>query len=132
MSIEVDWYNEEQDIIIHHIEGRWTINELREAAIRAWNMMRDVDHIVDVIMDVRTGHRLPSGFMVHGKHIATARPDNGGIIVIVGGTAFMKALYQVYVKAYGQKTPDFSVYFAETVGAAENLIQQNRQINRKD
>ena len=122
MGIQVSWFNDEKTILIHHITGRWTIAELRSAATEAWDMMRSVPHTVDVLMDVSTGNTLPSNFIVHGKHIASSRPKNAGTIVIIGGTAFMKALYRIYQKTYGKLHPDFTVYFADDVVTATEII----------
>ncbi|MGB1287827.1 MAG: hypothetical protein ACPG7F_14910 [Aggregatilineales bacterium] len=126
MCIEVSWYNENKTVLIHDISGKWTITDIRHAAVVAWDMMRSVSHQVDVIIDVRNGNRLPSGFMVHGKHIATTRPDNAGVIVIVGANTLMKSLYDVYSRSYGRATPDFRVYFTDDLPSAENIINDNQ------
>jgi hypothetical protein len=127
MSIRADWDNAERTIIRHQFDGRWTIEDLRLSAVKAWDMMRQVSHQVDVILDLRHGHLLPSGIMSQSNRILNNRPENAGIIVLVGINNLIRQLARVFEKTYGTFHPGFRVHIANSVEDAHRYINHYRQ-----
>ncbi len=128
MSVHVDWDNPERTILRHQFDGRWTIEDLRMSAVKAWDMMRQVSHHVDVILDLRNGHLLPSGVMSQSNRILNNRPDNAGIIVLVGINNLIQQLARVFEKTYGTFHPGFRLHIANSVEEAHRYISNYRRL----
>lgn len=128
MGVNVDWDNPERTIVRHRFEGRWTIEDLRLSAVRAWELMREVSHQVDVILDLTNGHLLPSGVMAQSNRILNNRPDNAGIIVLVGVNNLIRQIARVFEKTYGVLHPGFRLHFADTVEDGHRYIENYRTL----
>lgn len=127
MGIVTEWDNSEKTIICHRFSGRWTSEELREAAEVAWDMIRRVDYRVDVILDVREGSRVPVRLLQQGRHIAVKRPPNAGAIIIVGASSLMQTMYAVSSKLYSYLNSSLSLSFVDTLEEAKALIAAQQQ-----
>lgn len=130
MSIEVSWDNGPHTIIRYDFFEQWTWEEMEAALIEANQMMATVPHTVDIIIDMSQGWRLPRGnLLVRGKRImVTMPPDNMGLTVVTGGSAFAETIASALVRVYrrlGEK-----ILFTSSLDDARRLIAERRQADR--
>lgn len=75
MPITVKWYNEEQQAIIHHFEGAWDWDDLRDS-LKAMGELAD-GRRMPALIDVSNTKILPDGnVLLHGKNNLAYIPDN--------------------------------------------------------
>jgi hypothetical protein len=122
MSIRPVWDNESQTILRHVFVDKWTVEELRVSAREAWAMMHTVPHTVHAILDASNANTLPSGgVLAITNRIATYRPANAGIIVIVTHSSFILSLAGTFNKIYGRFHPSLRYYVVASLEEARML-----------
>lgn len=123
MSVHPVWDNPEKTIVRHVFEGRWTIEDIRVSSREAWDMMGTVQHTVHAILDFTQGNTLPSGgVLAQTNRIATLRPANAGIVVVVTTSYLIQALATAFEKIYGRFHPRLRYYVVGTLEEAYALI----------
>jgi hypothetical protein len=124
MPVTVDWYTREQNIVVYQFVHPWTWDDYHAAAKKAWVMINNVQHIVDIILDFSSSHSIPAHAVKHFKREATHPHANRGLIIIVGANAFIRAVGKKLVKAYASMAQ--SLQYAATYDEAALLIEQER------
>jgi hypothetical protein len=101
VSIRAVWDNDEKTIVRHIYEGRWTLEEYYNLIGEHRIMLKEVDHIVDIINDLRAAGPVPGGMATAIRYAARSAPPNEGINVIVGANEYVKALIDLVNKTTG-------------------------------
>jgi hypothetical protein len=126
MPIVPIWDNDEKTIVRHIFQGHWSIEEIRVSARMAWQMMHTVEHPVHAILDMREGDILPSGgVLAQTSRIATNRPKNAGVIILITRNPIVRTLGKAFRAAYGRFHPNLRFYFADTIEDAYQLIREH-------
>lgn len=85
MPVEFRWDNDEKTIMRYVAQGAWNWNEFHKNMRRSTLWFDQVNHPVDVIVDLRGGNRLPAGAIGHLRSIGTKTHGNStGRAVILG------------------------------------------------
>jgi hypothetical protein len=125
MPVASFWDDEEKTIVRGNLVGQWTWDEYHTGISEMAQLVKDIDHRFDQIIDVRESGPLPDGALSHIRRGRQQNPANFGISVIVGPSEWIKALVGVMEKAYGKRTQPTSI--AETIEEAYTIIVQQRE-----
>lgn len=132
MSIHVMWDNDEKTVVRYVYEGRWTWEDFEAARREAAELLKTVNHQVDVIVDVQDSKLLPNSAISRGRELSKSDPTvfaNEGITVIVGASTFVRAMYDMTVKIYPALTQKQGYRFVKGLAEARSLIEQHRSIS---
>lgn len=84
MPIEIRWDDAAQTIIREDFAGNWTWEQFFAMSAQAAEMMKSVDHRVDILCNMQNGTMPLSGMtMSNSRKVLRDLPPNWGIIVIV-------------------------------------------------
>lgn len=100
MGIKVVWDNPERTIICFVFEGQWTWTEMQAARRQQHQMLEQVPHVVDVIMDFTQGRLLPQNPIAQLRQLSSARPVNTGIVILVGANPLIQTVARMYGRLY--------------------------------
>lgn len=130
MNIDVIWDNPEQTILRYVFKPRWNWNDLHTAMKEATLLMDEIDHRVDIIMDVSSASLIPSGAIAQAqKAFATPKHANAGITVVVSTSSFAQALVAVGRKLSGRAAQNWEMDFVTTLEQAREHIRRNHSLS---
>ena len=120
MGIRLAWDNEEKTALCHIYEGKWTIEDFYHAVDESQRLLLEVDHPVDLIVDMRTSAAPPPGILPAYRYADQRVPENQRLIVMVKTDSVMKAFNRVI----GDIAPRASEnrYLADSMEEARQLI----------
>ncbi len=96
MPILVDWKGDEKYILLLTFPPRWTWNEFKEATEQTALLLAEVDHITDIILDLKNSSVPISGSPFEaGNTFFKSMPPNRGVIIIVTN-AFIRSLASIF------------------------------------
>ena len=125
MSVTVDWYDANHEIVLYVFEGRWTWDELYTAYNQAITMEKNAPHRVDVLLDLLNSKAVPANALLHVKNISNKQPDNLGLTVIVTPNTFVRALYNAGTQFYKGIAHYFRV--VPTMEEGLRMIREDRK-----
>ena len=126
MSIDIDWDNDDRQIIKAVFQGRWTWQEYLDGKEKAETMLASVEHRVDFISDMTEGSFVPQSALSNLSRAFAGAPRNLGLNVIVGGNTFVRILLQSLGKIVPH-SPASNIRFAETLDEAYDVVAQDRE-----
>lgn len=92
MPITVKWNDSSQAFIESRFQDPWTLEQFIEAR-KAWHrMIKSVDYLVPVLLDLRESHRAPKGALRHFSAIHRSPHPRQGHIYILGLNATYEKL----------------------------------------
>jgi hypothetical protein len=103
MSIHYEWDNEEKTIIRYDFDGKWTWEEFRDKQTEANALFAEVDHPVDVILDLLKSESRPTNLFVHIRESEAHRPPNHGRLVVVRSGQFVRTMLATYQRLFGSR-----------------------------
>ena len=126
MVIRVVWADSGHKFItIQTLNNHWSVDEMRQAILTAWDMMKTVRHRVDVIWDVRAGNHLPPNCLALSRWMLYTRPANFGDVVILGGTPEIKAINTIVVQTYRHLLNlNYQVLFVDSLDDVPAIAEQ--------
>ena len=124
MPVHIEWDNDDHTAIRYDYEGKWTWEELYEVTRIATEMFKSVSHRVNVIHNLANNTGLPGGALSHAQRFSSQNPENWGISVVVGTSAFISSLIQVFRKVYRQFGERY--YTAPSLEKARELLAEQR------
>ncbi len=92
MTITVVWDDEAHTAFRWIFEGQWTWKEYYAAMYQSNAMARSVEYAIDVIVDLRASHVLPSHVLSNIRAETADQPEKMGMIAVLGTNAFVNAL----------------------------------------
>jgi hypothetical protein len=131
MPIQVYWEDTERTIVRYDFQGVWTWDDLYGVYYQAIAMETSVTHRVDIILDMRSGSRIPANALLHIKNLSEKQPSNVGLSIFVTSNAFIISMYNMAIKVYGK----IAYYFrlVNTLDAAHAMIDTaRREASEKD
>ncbi len=126
MAISVAWYDDTQTIVQWVFPAHWTWTDYDEAQAASNALLASVDYTVDIIGDLTASSGLPPMALTTYKNTLRRSVDNTGLIVLVGGSFFIKTMVSALKAVVPSTTPGTDFAFADTVEAAEALIRQRQ------
>ena len=124
MAIRVTWEDENQQVILNIYEGMWTLDDFYAAVQKSQQLFDSVDHKVNVIFDVRQSSTFPKGFMGAIGTLSKKPHPNTGVMVIVGGNAFMRAFYDVFTRVYAIQSARQPTYMSANYEEAHRIFDR--------
>ncbi|MBN2305559.1 MAG: hypothetical protein JXQ72_13840 [Anaerolineae bacterium] len=121
MPITVNWDNNDHTIASWTLTGQWTWAEFRAAQVEFHDLLRAVDHIVDVIADMREAGPLPAATLTHFRSAQLAELPNRDRIVLVGGGGLVRSIAGTFNRVFRIGKPPLFL-FADTVEDARDLL----------
>jgi hypothetical protein len=99
MSLLVAWDNEAQTILRIDVAGQWTWKEYDGAIDQAYTMIQEVDHSVDLIINLTDTVVFPQvQSMRHFQRMLTQRPGNLDMMIAAGGDSFVSGLFASFLQ----------------------------------
>jgi hypothetical protein len=101
MPLHICWDNEEKTAIRCESEGNWTWDEYHTSLEQIAEMMREVNHHVDLINIRRLGATMPRGSSLpHFQRALAILPDNFGLNIFVTNNAVARVIVSVFTRVY--------------------------------
>ena len=113
MSIVISWDNPEKTIIRWDFDGVWDWDEYGAVKVGFDAMLREVDHTVGVIADMRHSPTLPKNAFTRFKYFTRTTPPNRGLMVFVGTNMLVRVAVETLGRAFKELSQDIA--FADTV-----------------
>lgn len=124
MAIRVMWESEAKQVVLNIYEGTWSLNDFYAAVHESNRLMETVDYRVNVIFDVRNSRTFPNGFMGAIRTLSRKPHPNNGVMVIVGGNAFMRVFYDVFTRVYPMQSAAQQTFMAANYEEARAIFDQ--------
>lgn len=125
MPITIEWENEQRTIARWTLEGAWTWDDFRAAQAEFHTMLREVDHMVCVIADMRRAGPLPASSIIHFRNAERSAMPNRDIIVLVGSGLLVRAVTDTFNRVFRRKDNSLFLH-ADSIEDAHALIAQVR------
>jgi len=127
MPIQIAWQDNDKNIVLLSFPNKWDWKEFKEAAYQTANLLSEVNHMVDVIIDLKASTiPLVGSPFEAGNMFFKMMPQNRGVIIVVTNS-FIRSLASIF------KTIDREfgalLYPVDTLdeGVAVSVAQQARR-----
>lgn len=129
MAIITKWDDSGKTRVLMEFETSWTWDELDIALEATDNLLADVPHIVDIIIDLE-GSEIPKDYIKAAQKLLThptneMRPNEGNRVV-VGASKWMRTAYQTLAKTFSKQLDGREVLFANDLSHARGMIYSMR------
>lgn len=126
MAVEAIWDDAAHTVVRVHFAGRWTWDELQQAAIQMVAMMQECPVRVDVISDMLDTIYMPPRYLESVRTLIDQVPvfPNLRMIVLAG---FNKSYAALFERMKAVSPTPFEVVFASNLEMARALIAQSRR-----
>ncbi len=126
MPAKFDWDDAEQTMGRYILSGDWTWDELQPVMSDSWAQIAKRESVVDSIM-IFESRFLPPNAMPHLRKLATDRPANTGIVVLVGAGIIQRSMIQVFTRIYSNTLRrEVPVVFAESLDEARQMLVKKK------
>lgn len=124
MPIQLYWEDTEKTIVRYDFQGAWAWDDLYAVYYQAIEMETSVPHRVDIILDMRSGSRIPANALLHIKNLSEKQPPNVGLSIFVTSNAFVTSMYNMAIKVHRK----IAFYFrlVNTLDDAHAMIERAR------
>ena len=92
MATTVEWANEEKTIVLQRIDGEWTMSDYFDIIHQSAELLKTVNHQVDIIIDLSTTHYVPQNVISGATQTESIVPPNQRIVIFVGAKMIHKLL----------------------------------------
>jgi hypothetical protein len=100
MNIEVSWDDEKKHIIRWTFPKQWTWDDFYTALQTSRTLVRQENHIVDVIVDMTVSELFPRNLLTQGQVTMQTTSLNIGIIVVVGWNPLLRTAFNSFQRVY--------------------------------
>lgn len=104
MSVKVSWYDEENQILHYRFDGAWTWEEYYAVLPLGREMMKDVQHMVCILNDMRNTDIVPTAFLDAAQSVISTTPPNTGLVVFVSTNYVFQTVFRTFVRIYPHLT----------------------------
>ena len=127
MPVHFTWDDPEKRIARYEFVGKWTWDELYAAFHASWDEVVQLNHIIDLISDVTQSNNIPPSAMTHVRSLTQHRPENTGLMIIVGANTYMTVAMQTFRKLFeGTLKRDMDLLFAKSLDEAHAIIAEKQ------
>ena len=126
MSIDLQWDNSEKTVARWVFSGVWAWDDFGKAQAQFHDLLRCVDHTVDVIADMCDTSSLPRNTFARYRQFDRAVLPNRDRVVLVTTNQFIRTM----AKAFNQMFPNQPTHFILATSlneARELLIRPSRR-----
>jgi|GEM_PF-619898 len=104
MSVKVSWYDEESQILHYRFDGAWTWDEYYAVLPLGREMMKEVQHMVCILNDMRNTDIVPTAFLDAAQSVISTTPPNTGLVVFVSTNYVFQTVFRAFVRIYPHLT----------------------------
>jgi hypothetical protein len=127
MAVNFTWDDPEKRIAHYQLVGKWTWDELYGSFRASWDEFTQLKHVVDSISDLTQTNTMPPSAMTHVRSLSQNRPQNAGVMIIVGANTFMTVAMQTFRQLYAATLKrDLDVLFAKSLDEAHAIIAEKQ------
>jgi len=111
MSVQVNWYQNTPDRILHyHFSSQWTWSHYYDALKKGRHLMQEASGMVCIINDMRETGYVPNNFLIQAKGVIGTRPQNTGLAVFVSTNYFFESMYETLVRIHPEMKENYHLY----------------------
>jgi hypothetical protein len=125
VPIEVKWGNPEKTYTVFEFTGKWTWEDYYAAVKDGFEMVKDVPHTVNILIDIRNSNLFPQNMLSHFGKSMRQPPKSFDLAVVVSESGFVKAISNMIDTLYGRRDTKFKV--ARTLEEAQALFLSHDQ-----
>lgn len=129
MSVSLRWENRNKTVLRITFWNKWTVEEYLRKASDAIMMIESESHIIDILIDLRTGSYIPKGDSISAfRMMMDELPPNSGIIVYLNDNPVQQRLFKLQTQFYQsvRRWSRNSLFMVETLACAYELIEEHR------
>lgn len=122
MVVRVQWDDPDETVLRMEFSDSWTWGDFLAAVDIEWDWMEQVDHRVDVIVDMQALDGLPRDALAQIHYIAPHLHSNRGLLVLAGAAA----VTQGYADILGQRRPHIGedIILAPSLDSARAVLSR--------
>lgn len=125
MPITVIWDNDEKTAFHWIFEGKWNWKEYAQAMDQADKLAKEVEHPIDVIVNMAQSKLIPSHALSNIRAKMGAEPHKLGLVVIITNNPLVKAIGNALPRL--NRRFENKIAIAATVEQARQTIAQRRK-----
>jgi hypothetical protein len=123
MTIELDWGDADQRLVVMHIRGNWTGDELVHRVAQLQAMGCAASQNLELMVDMRNALNPPPNLVtLIGSILNRPLPQNIKQVVVISNTAFWKQIYSIVSKNYRNKI-NVPIIFVNSVDEAYEALE---------
>lgn len=123
MPYTIDWFNEDQDILVVKYTGRWTWDEVREVDAVARNLYIQAGRRVDCIVDMKANAWVPPNYVANVNDISAEGYTNLHLMIFLTHN-MLRELISAYNSQF--RPLPYAFEFADTMEEAFERILRSR------
>jgi hypothetical protein len=128
MKVQVQWHNEEHNLLYYQFEKDWDWEDMHKAFTEARSLMASVPHRVDIIMDLGVAGLVPKGALAKIRWaFDVPKAENIGVTIIVTPNAFVKYMTDMASKMWGSVIKNWPVIFVTKMDDAMKQLAEYRE-----
>lgn len=120
MTIDIRWENTQHTIIRWTFTGTWTWDDFEAAQREFHAMLHSVEHMVDVIADLRHSQLLPQDTFANFKRLERSVMSNRDRVILVTTNLFIKSMAKTYNQVFKYRKTEFLL--ADTIEDAQQIL----------
>lgn len=124
MSHSIEWIDQDRKIVLQKYFDQIKHEDFYDAVDKSAKMISSVEHIVDIIIDMREAKTDLKGFFQAASYANKKVPDNQGVVVVIGASRFTQMMVKVAESIAPKATED--LYFVDTLEEAMRIIEARR------
>lgn len=129
MSVSLRWENRNKTVLRIIFWNEWTVEEYLCKASDAITMIESESHVIDILIDLRTGSYIPKGDSISAfRTMMDELPPNSGIIVYLNDNPVQQRLFKLQAQFYQsiRRWSRKSLFMVDTLECAYQVIEEHR------
>ncbi len=122
MPINVSWGDSEKTYTMFTFEGKWTWEEYYRSVEQAFEMVKDCNYTVNILIDMLNCNLFPQNLLSHLGSSMQQAPRPFDLAVVVTSSRFIEMIASTLEKLYGKRQARFKV--TKTLDDARMLLKQ--------
>jgi hypothetical protein len=126
MPIEVEWDNDQHDVIRWDFEGGWNWDDVHKATLESVELRKTVtsEQPVSVILNLEQFTPLSTDALRETRKALLLRPENRDLVVVVGRSIYTQAIVDIFRRRYIDLADQF--IGVGSVSEARRLIREHQ------
>jgi hypothetical protein len=131
MIVDVNWYDDKEDIIYYQLTGAWKWEDFEKANQIGRKWMRQKPHYIGILIDLREMTVTPSLLISKVTHYINSRPENTGLGIFVTSSSFIAKVYEVVTRVYPSYLAKYQVEtdFDESIKIMRKWLEEHKDIH---
>lgn len=121
MSVHVEWDSEDKTAIVWSFLGRWTWGEVDDAGRNVAALLDQVNHTVDLILDVSHMSILPPDVITRVKSHYLEKPPKVARLILVGADANLRLFWDTFTEL--PYAAHYRAHYCETLAEARQFVR---------